>query len=154
MAVDKFENLYIETTRGPRTALVRNTGSNPVTANINPVIWGDSANYNIYLLSNGSIDYTLSGAPGYTVRAGFGVVGGTSYATSSNWVATSSVSASISQSAYYTGSVDTNTTSLSSSLIGNDSINALFEVELLNTTTNRRRTYLQSPTQIYNQIII
>jgi hypothetical protein len=142
---DKFSTLYIETTRGARTALVRSTGSNPVGVQLNPIVSGDTVNLNLILLTDGAIDTDISGKTNFTIKAGFGQSGGTTYATSSNWYVSSSIG--------YTGSINTNTAAMSSSLIGNEAITALFEVEMINTDTNSRKTYLQTPVQIYGEVI-
>lgn len=141
---DKINTLYIETSKSPRTALVTGVGSNKPVTQFQSFVSGDTINLKLFLLTSGVIDPDISGQSDVFVKAGFGQYGGsTVYASSSNWYP--------SASAAYTGSINTNTTAMATAMIGNESITALFEMEV--TSSNSRRTYVQTPVQIFNEVI-
>jgi hypothetical protein len=142
--MDKFQTLWVDTTKSPRIALVRGeTNQNPMQ--MNNLVVGDTLNLNLRMVANGSLDTSLNGLPNYTLKVGVGNFGGTAYASSSNWYCSSSWG--------YTGSFDITGSTLAAAMVGKESISTILEVEFFETGSSSRKTYLQAPITLYNEVL-
>lgn len=142
----KFKTLYIETeVTDPRSRLRKGLSSNS-NDSVGPLVYGDTVNYNIILMTNGAIDTTLSGVDSSTVTASFGDPN-TPFVTQTNWY--------MSGSWGYTGSIHLSSSLLSASLASstNDYDQMLFEVQTTDTGSGDRSTVLQTTVQIYKEVI-
>ena len=140
---EKTINLYVDTDKPARTSLMK-SGSTSVVVQMLPIVAGDILPLKMFFLTNGQIDSEFTSGL-YNISASLGVYGGTLYASTTDWRLMANYA--------WTASMDTNTGALTSSLGTSEVINAIFEVETTNNVTGTRRTFVQTPVLIYNQVV-
>jgi len=135
-------SLYINTNAAPQTALVsRQDYPSPVS--MTSLVRGDEVVFDIYLVDGeGGYDAT-SGAAGFTFKLGVGPMGQTYYTQATTF---SSITNGWSMT------LDMSVAAISAALGNLASIDATFEFQVTTVATSKRRTYLQVPVTILNQV--
>jgi hypothetical protein len=135
--------IHIDTSKPAQSALVIGVTNNTSTRLFGSVTIADQLPMVLRFVE--ANDYSdLNGDANLTWKVVLGQLGGTEYAQSTNWLPSASYG--------LTGSLSLNTTTLSASLEGEDSISAIFEVEGFNALSGLRKKYLQVPVTIWNQV--
>lgn len=138
-----LEIIYIDTEKSPRNSLVRSDFVTPTQ--LNSFIAGDKIGMAIVFVNQSSIDTRISGDSTYTITAAIGNYTSGILTSTSNFYASTSYG--------FTGSIDLSVGALTNSLSNLEYINSIFEIQATDSNGNKR-TYLQSPVVIWNQVII
>jgi hypothetical protein len=138
-----MNKLYIDVSKNCRNSLV-NSGSTAISE-LNSIVYGDTLEYELVFVNGNILDPTLN--TNSFITTSIGQFGLPVFASSSLWYPSASYS--------YTGSINTNTTAMSQSIVASAAVKqdyspCKFQVKVTN--NGKTQTYLQTSVNVFNSI--